>query len=43
MLSAGMPELNHEKDIEFLVKKLNFGMTEQEANKLFKKEIINAI
>jgi len=28
MLSAGMPELNHEKDIEFLVKKLNFGMTE---------------
>lgn len=43
MLSAGMPELNHEKDIEFLVKKLNFGMTEQEASKLFKKEIINAI
>lgn len=43
MLSAGMPELNKEKDIEFLVERLHFDLTEQEASKLFKKEIIKAM
>ena len=43
MLSAGMPELNKEKDIEFLVDRLHFELTEQEASKLFKKEIIKAM
>ena len=43
MLSAGMPELNHEKDIQWLVKRLNLNLSEQEASKVFKKEIINAI
>ena len=43
MLSAGMPELNKEKDIEFLVERLHFELTEQEASKLFKKEIIKAM
>jgi len=28
MLSAGMPELNKEKDIEFLVERLHFELTE---------------
>ena len=43
MMSAGMPELNHEKDLEYLVKKLNFGQSEQEASKSFKKEIWRAM
>jgi len=31
--------LNKEKDIEYLVKKLKLGKSEQEASKEFKKEI----
>lgn len=43
MLSAGMPELNHEDDIMHLVKKLNLGKSEQEASIIFRKEIQNAM
>jgi len=43
MLSAGMPELNHQDDLEYLVKKLAFEQSEQEASKAFKKEIQRAI
>ncbi len=53
MLSAGMPELSSNKDIAFLVRRLNLQMTEvshliynsiqQEASELFKKEIVRAM
>jgi len=39
MLSAGMPELNHEKDIDHMVQKLKLELSEQEASKDFKKKI----
>jgi len=43
MLSAGMPELNHEKDIDHMVQKLKLELSEQEASKDFKKKIQEAI
>ena len=43
MLSAGMPELSKDKHLEYLVDKMNFHMSEQEAAKHFKKEIQRAI
>lgn len=43
MLSAGMPELNQQEDILWLVKKLQFEKSEQEASKIFKREIHKAI
>lgn len=42
MLSAGMPELMQDSDIQYMVTKLNLDMTEQEASKLMKKEIARA-
>ena len=39
MMSAGMPELNTEQDIEYMVKKLQFEKSEQEAAKNFRKEL----
>ena len=43
MLSAGMPELNYESDIQPMVNRLQLDMTEVEASNLFKKEIENAM
>ena len=43
MLSAGMPELNYESDIQPMVRRLSLDLTEQEASNLFKKEIVNAM
>ncbi len=43
MLSAGMPELNYEHDIQHLVDKLNLGMSDLEASKHFKKMIVKAM
>ena len=43
MLSAGMPELNTEKDIEFLVTRFKFELSDQEATKNFRREIHRAI
>lgn len=39
MLSAGMPELNHDHDINKLVERLHLEMTEREASKHLKTEI----
>lgn len=43
MLSAGMPELQHEFEIQNLVKKLDFEKSDQEAAKNFRKEIHRAV
>ena len=43
MLSAGMPELNFESDIQPMVDRLSLESTEQEASNLFKREIQNAM
>lgn len=42
MLSAGMPELKSEQNINFLVNRLKLKMSHEEADKLFKKEIRKA-
>jgi phosphatidylinositol-4,5-bisphosphate 3-kinase catalytic subunit alpha/beta/delta len=42
MLSAGMPELNRESDIQFIVDALKLDYTDQEASVHFKKEIERA-
>jgi phosphatidylinositol kinase/protein kinase (PI-3 family) len=39
MLSAGMPELNHDENIQKMVERLHLKMTEREASKHFKVEI----
>jgi phosphatidylinositol-4,5-bisphosphate 3-kinase len=39
MLSAGMPELKQDQDVQFLVNRLDLGISEQEASNKFKKEI----
>ena len=39
MISAGMPELQNPKDIQYTVDKLNINLTEQEARELFISEI----
>lgn len=43
MLSAGMPELNAEKDLNFMVKKLDLDATEQMARRNFKIKIQEAM
>ena len=43
MLSAGMPELNKENDIKFIVNALKFDYTDQEASVHFRKEIHRAM
>ena len=43
MLSAGMPELKKDDDIQFLVNRLELGISEQEASNKFKKEIQRAM
>jgi len=43
MLSAGMPELNSEQEIQFLCERLYLNHTEQEANIRFKKEIQTSV
>ena len=43
MLSAGMPELKRDDDIQFLVNRLDLGISEQEASNKFKKEIQKAM
>ena len=42
MLSAGMPELNQESDIQFIVDALKLDFTDQEASVHFRKEIERA-
>ena len=42
MLSAGMPELNQESDIQFIVEALKLDDTEQEASDHFRKLILKA-
>jgi len=42
MLSAGMPELNQESDIQFIVDALKLDYTDQEASVHFRKEIERA-
>jgi len=42
MLSAGMPELNREQDIQFIVDALKLDYTDQEASVHFRKEIYRA-
>ena len=42
MLSAGMPELNRESDIQFIVDALKLDYTDQEASVHFRKEIERA-
>jgi len=39
MLSAGMPELKEEDDLQYLVNRLDLNISEQEAANKFKKEI----
>jgi phosphatidylinositol-4,5-bisphosphate 3-kinase len=39
MLSAGMPELKQDQDVQFLVNRLDLGISEQEASNKIKKEI----
>jgi len=43
MLSAGMPELKQAKDLEYLEKQLMLDKSDQEASKIFKKEIMFSI
>ncbi len=43
MLSAGMPELKRDDDIQFMVNRLDLGISEQEASNKFKKEIQRAM
>ena len=43
MLSAGMPELKKEYDIQFMVNRLDLNISEQEASNKFKKEIQKAM
>ena len=43
MMSAGLPELNHEKDLDYLIKKLRLDKSEPAAAKDFKKEIYRAM
>ena len=43
MLSAGMPELNHEDNIKKMVERLHLEMTDREASKHFKIQIWRAM
>ncbi|CDW85366.1 phosphatidylinositol 3-and 4-kinase family protein [Stylonychia lemnae] len=43
MLSAGMPELKKDDDIQFMVNRLDLSISEQEASNKFKKEIQRAM
>jgi len=43
MLSAGMPELRKDEDLQWLVDKLDMNISEQEASNKFKKEIQKAM
>jgi len=43
MLSAGMPELKRDDDIQYMVNRLDLGISEQEASNKFKKEIQKAM
>ena len=43
MLSAGMPELNYESDIQPMVRRHSLDLTDQQASNLLKKEIVNAM
>ncbi|EGR27704.1 phosphatidylinositol- -diphosphate 3-kinase, putative [Ichthyophthirius multifiliis] len=42
MLSAGMPELQKQSDIQYLVDMLNLNLSEQEASQHFKNELIRS-
>jgi len=43
MLSAGMPELKQATDLQYLEKQLMLDKSDQEASKIFKKEIMFSI